>query len=343
MRTRGGAPLTSSRLREGSGQKDKRSKGPKPPLTGRNWPLGEVCGSHNTQWGRRNAPRPPVARPARRNGTLPTGRERCVPGPARGLGGDWGSCATCRRTPNLRSARYRPLPAIPPNGNLACGHHHFESVWTGVRVPGTCRGIDHSGRLETAARFPRNLSPGCLQPLGGHRVNRRPGGARDTQQRDSPPPPESQEPILDLPAGTRINRRKRFLSTCMGDVTLSHEQCDGDLGRQISGNSHASPGNTVESRERTRDRATHEWRHTVTAGVQRDLGRRLPGVSRARAGGTIDSAGTGAGRGHAWVPSHCQTRSATAISVVEFPAIPKLGQGERSNRPGRALDEVMPG
>ena len=118
MRTRGGPPLTSSRLREGSGQKDKRSKGPKPPLTGRNWPLGEVCGSSGTHRGRRNAPQSPVARPVRRNGVLPANRERCVPGPARGLGGDWGSCTTCRQAPNLRCARCLPPPwQFRPTGN----------------------------------------------------------------------------------------------------------------------------------------------------------------------------------------------------------------------------------
>jgi hypothetical protein len=43
---------------------------------------------------------------------------------------------------------------------------------------------------------------------------------RYTQQRDSRPPPESQEAILDLPAGTRIIRQKRFSCTGMSGVTL---------------------------------------------------------------------------------------------------------------------------
>jgi hypothetical protein len=148
VRTRGGPPLTSSRLREGSGQKDKRPKGPKPPLTGRNWPLGEVCGSSGSHRGRRNAPRPAVAMPVRRNRHFATSCERCVPGPARGLGDDSVTCNTCRRAPKLRCSRCLPLPAIPSHGNLACGHRLPEPVWTGVRVPGACRGIDHSGRLE---------------------------------------------------------------------------------------------------------------------------------------------------------------------------------------------------
>lgn len=68
-------------------------------------------------------------------------------------------------SPSTKSALCEmPSPplAIPSHGKLACGHHYFESVWTGVRVLGTCRGIDHSGRLEIPPAPPETCRRKCL-------------------------------------------------------------------------------------------------------------------------------------------------------------------------------------
>lgn len=87
-------------------------------------------------------------------GFLPTSREQCVPGPARGLGDDWGFCDTCRRAPNLRCARCLPLPAIPSHGKLACGHHLSETGVDWCSCPWSVSGDRPLGAPGNPARPP---------------------------------------------------------------------------------------------------------------------------------------------------------------------------------------------
>jgi hypothetical protein len=154
-------------------------------------------------------------------------------------------------------------------------------------------------------------------------------------------PPNSQGFPSSGKGQHRIRRDGPLTRPRLGDVTLSHHECDGDHGRQIPRIPNLGQGAAVES-SRTNPRnghalvASHSLTRSVT-GLSPPTSLRFPNSGKRNGPIRRDGPATGPFMS-AVTLSH---EECDGISTARFPAVPELRRGIRSNPGGRAREQTM--